>query len=327
MNRRALITLLGAAAAAWPLMARAQQAAIPVIGFLHPTWPEPNADRLRAFSQGLKEAGFVEGANVAIEYRWADDQNGRLPALATDLVRNQAAVIAAVGGEPSAFAAKAATSGIPIVFIAGSDPVTAGLVASMARPGGNITGVNMFTIELQAKRLGLLHELVPPPSIIAQFLDPDFPPSDSIVNEVERAARALGRQLVVLKTSSEHDIDAAFATMLQIQARGLLVGAGPFFNSRRNQIVALTARHAMPAIYEFRDSALAGGLMSYGTSLVDAYRQSGIYCGRILKGEKPAEIPVLQPTKFELVINLKTANTLGLTIPAGVLAIADEVIE
>jgi putative tryptophan/tyrosine transport system substrate-binding protein len=197
----------------------------------------------------------------------------------------------------------------------------------MARPGGNITGVNMFTIELQAKRLGLLHELVPPPSIIAQFLDPDFPPSDSIANEVERAARALGRQLVVLKTSSEHDIDAAFATMLQIQVRGLLVGAGPFFNSRRNQIVALTARHAMPAIYEFRDSALAGGLMSYGTSLVDAYRQSGIYCGRILKGEKPAEIPVLQPTKFELVINLKTANTLGLTIPAGVLAIADEVIE
>jgi putative ABC transport system substrate-binding protein len=303
MRRRAFIVFFGSAAV-WPLGARAQQSAIPVVGFLHGGSPGTRARLVAAFREGLGEKGFVEGQNVAIS-----------------------AVIAAVGGEPSAFAAKAATSGIPIVFIAGSDPVTAGLVASMARPGGNITGVNMFTIELQAKRLGLLHELVPPPSIIAQFLDPDFPPSDSIANEVERAARALGRQLVVLKTSSEHDIDAAFATMLQIQVRGLLVGAGPFFNSRRNQIVALTARHAMPAIYEFRDSALAGGLMSYGTSLVDAYRQSGIYCGRILKGEKPAEIPVLQPTKFELVINLKTANTLGLTIPAGVLAIADEVIE
>jgi ABC-type uncharacterized transport system substrate-binding protein len=298
-----------------------------VVGFLHGGSPGTRAPLVAAFREGLGEKGFVEGKNVAIEYRWADDQNGRLPALATDLVRNQAAVIAAVGGEPSAFAAKAATSRIPIVFIAGSDPVTAGLVGSMARPGGNITGVNMFTIELQAKRLGLLHELVPPPSIIAQFLDPDFPPSDSIANEVERAARALGRQLVVLKTSSEHDIDAAFATMLQIQARGLLVGARPFFNSRRNQIVALTARHAIPAIYEFRDSAQAGGLMSYGTSLVDAYRQSGIYCGRILKGEKPAEIPVLQPTKFELVINLKTAKALGLEVPPTLLARADEVIE
>jgi putative ABC transport system substrate-binding protein len=327
VKRREFITLLSSAAAAWPLRARAQKRALPVVGFLHGGSAGTRAALVAAFREGLRETGFVEGQNVVIEYSWADDQNGRLPALAADLVREQVAVIAAVGGEPSAFAAKAATSSIPIVFIAGSDPVTAGLVASMARPGGNITGVNMFTIELQAKRLGLLNELIPPAAVIAHFVDPNFPPSDSIANEVERAARATGRQMIVLKTSSEHDIDAAFATILQMQAGALLVGAGPFFNSRRNQIVALAARHAIPAIYEFRDSALAGGLMSYGTSLADAYRQSGVYTGRILKGEKPAEIPVLQPTKFELVINLKTARTLGLTIPPGVLAIADEVIE
>jgi putative tryptophan/tyrosine transport system substrate-binding protein len=327
MRRREFITLLGGSALAWPLKTRAQQTAAPVIGFLHGGSPGTRLPLVAAFREGLKETGYVEGDNVIIKYVWADDQNGRLPALAADLVRSQVAVIAAVGGEPTAFAAKIATSSIPIVFIAGGDPVTAGLVANMARPGGNITGVNMFTVELQAKRLGLLHELIPSASTIALLVDPNFPPSDLIANEVERAAHVIGRQVIVLKTRSEPDIDAAFATMLQINAGALLVGAGPFFNSRRNQIVTLAAHHAIPAIYEFRDSALAGGLMSYGTSLADAYRHSGVYAGRILKGEKPAEIPVLQPTKFELVINLKTAKALRLTIPPGVLAIADEVIE
>jgi putative tryptophan/tyrosine transport system substrate-binding protein len=326
VKRREFITLIGVAAA-WPLAARAQQPAMPVVGFLHGGSPGTRAPLVAAFLKGLNETGYVEGRNVVMKYSWADDQNGRLPALAADLVRAHVAVIAAVGGKPSAFAAKGATLSIPIVFIAGSDPVTAGLVRSMARPGGNITGVNMFTIELQAKRLGLLHELVPAASIIVQFVDPNFPPSDSIASEVEKAAHALGLHVIVLKTSSEHDIDAAFATMVQVQASALLVGAGPFFNSRRNQIVALAARHAIPAVYEFRDSALAGGLMSYGTSLADAYRQSGVYTGRILKGEQPADMPVLQPTQFELVLNLKTAKALGLTIPPGVLAIADDVIE
>jgi putative tryptophan/tyrosine transport system substrate-binding protein len=260
-------------------------------------------------------------------YRWADDQSNRLPALAVDLARRQVSVITTCGGERDVFAAKAATSKIPIVFNVGSDPVKAGFVASLGRPGGNLTGVNMFSVEMQAKRLGVLHELIPPTMVIANLVDPNFPPTEAAVAEVETAARILGRQILVLKTSSESDIDAAFATIMQVRAGALLVGPGPFFITRRNQIVALAARHAIPAIHEFRDAAKAGGLVSYGTSLVDAYRLVGVYTGRILKGEKPADLPVVQPTKFELVINLKTAKALGLEVPPSLLAIADEVIE
>jgi putative tryptophan/tyrosine transport system substrate-binding protein len=329
LRRREFITLLGSAGllcAAKVRRARARQP-MPVIGFLHGGSAATRSRLVAGFRQGLKESGLVEGRDVAIEYRWADDQNDRLSALAGDLVRTQVSVIAAVGGEASVFAARAATSTIPIVFIAGGDPLKAGFVASLARPGANVTGVNMFTIELQAKRLGILHELVPSTNMIAHLVDPNFPPAETIVAEVETAARNLGRQIVLLKTSSESDIDDAFASILQVRAGALLVGAGPFFNGRRGQIVALAARHAIPAIYELRDSALAGGLVSYGTSLADAYRLAGVYSGRILKGEKPTEMPVIQPTKFELVVNLKTAKTLSIDIPDKLLAIADEVIE
>jgi putative ABC transport system substrate-binding protein len=326
LRRREFVTLLGGAAA-WPIAARAQHAATPVGGVLLGGAAATRTHLLAAFREGLEKTGYVENRNVAIEYRWADDHNDRLPALAVELVRRQVTVIATVGGEPSTFAAKAATSSIPIVFLAGDDPVKAGLVTSLSRPGGNITGVNMFTIELQAKRLGLLHELISPDLVIAHFVDPNFPPAETMTAEVEKAARALKRQVLLLRTSSESDIDAAFATSVQARAGAILVGAAPFFNSRRNQIVALAARHAIPAMYEFRDSAMAGGLVSYGTDLRDAYRQAGVNTGRILKGEKPADLPVQQPTRFELVINLKTAKALGLTIPPGVLAIADEVIE
>ncbi|MBT1515773.1 ABC transporter substrate-binding protein [Bradyrhizobium sp. SRL28] len=326
MKRREFITLLGGAVA-WPLAARAQQPAMPVVGFLHGGSAGMRAHFIAAFHQGLKETGHIEGQHIEIDYRWADDQSNLLPALAVDLARRQVSVITTCGGERDVFAAKAATSKIPIVFIVGSDPVKAGFVASLGRPGGNLTGVNMFSVEMQAKRLGILHELIPPTMVIANLVDPNFPPTEAAVAEVETAARIFGRQLLVLKTSSESDIDAAFATIMQVRAGALLVGPGPFFNTRRNQIVALAARHAIPAIYEFRDAAKAGGLVSYGTSLVDAYRLVGVYTGRILKGEKPADLPVVQPTKFELVINLKTAKALGLEVPPSLLAIADEVIE
>jgi putative ABC transport system substrate-binding protein len=326
MKRREFITLLGGAAA-WPLAARAQQPAMPVVGFLHGGSAGTRTHFIAAFHQGLKETGHIEGQHIEIDYRWADDQSDRLAALAVDLVRRQVSVITACGGERDVFAAKAATSKIPIVFIVGGDPVKAGFVASLGRPGGNLTGVNMFSVELQAKRLGILHELIPPTMVIANLVDPNFPPTEAAVAEMEAAARILGRQILVLRTSSESDIDAAFATILQVRAGALLVGPGPFFNTRRNQIVALAARHAIPAIYEFRDAAAIGGLVSYGTSLVDAYRLVGVYTGRILKGEKPADLPVVQPTKFELVINLKTAKALGLEVPPSLLAIADEVIE
>jgi len=323
MRRREFISLLGGATA-WPVAAPAQQA-MPVIGFLHNASSESRRDLLASFLKGLAEIGYIEGRNVAIEYRWAEDQYDRLPSMAAELVRRQATVIA-VFTEPAVFAAKAATSTIPTVFLVGDNPAKLGLVASLARPGGNMTGVNIFSAELQAKRVGLLHELIPPDAVIVHLVDPTFPLAEAMVTEVGAAARVLGRQVIVLKVGSESDIDATFATISQAHAGGLF-DAGPFFYSRRNQIVALAAKFAIPAIYEWREFPLAGGLMSYGTSLADTYRQVGVYTGRVLKGEKPADLPVVQPTRFELVINLKTAKTLDLTIPDKLLALADEVIE
>jgi len=326
MQRREFITLLGGAAA-WPLAARAQQPAMPVIGFLHVGSPDALSHLVTAFRQGLKEVGYFEGQNVAIEFRWAEGHYDRLPALAADLVRRQVAVIITGGGDAPAAIAKAATATIPIVFNVGSDPSKTGLVASLSRPGGNITGVNILTTELAAKRLGLLNDLVPAGSVIAYIVNPNFPATESNVKEVETAARAIGRQILLLKATNEKDIDAAFVAISEMRSRALLVGSDPFFTSRRDQFVALAARYAVPTIYEQREFAVAGGLMSYGTSLTDSYRQMGNYVGRILKGEKPADLPVVQSVKFELVINLKTAKALGLTLPSGLLSIADEVIE
>jgi putative tryptophan/tyrosine transport system substrate-binding protein len=327
MQRREFITLLGSAAVGWPFAASAQNQAMPVIGFLHVASAKPFAHIVAGFRQGLKETGTIEGQNVAIEFRWADGQIDRLPELAADLVHRQVAVLVTGGGEAAAFAAKAATSTIPIVFNIGNDPVKVGLVASLNRPGGNATGVNILTTELEAKRLGLLHEMAPTASIIAHLVNPDYPPTNSNVKDVAAAARVMGLQIFLVEASTESDINAAFAAILQKRAGALLVGADPFFNGRRNQIVALAASRALPAIYEQREFAVAGGLMSYGTSISDAYRQMGIYAGRILKGEKPADLPVVQSAKFELVINLKTAKSLGLTLPSGLLSIADEAIE
>jgi len=327
MRRRNLMTVL-AGAAAYPLLAGAQQKAIPVIGFLGSTSPGPYAPFVAAFRQGLSETGYVEGRNMAIEFRWAEGRYDRLPALAADLVDHKVDVIAASGGEVSALAAKNATSMIPILFIAG-DAVAAGLVASLARPGGNLTGVSILADELMAKRLELLSALAPQARVIALLVNPNPPGiAERFIRGVQEAARAKGVvQLYILKAGTESEIDAAFATLAQLQARALVVGGDPFFNSRREQLVALASRHAVPAIYGVRENVAAGGLISYGASLTAVFRQLGIYAGKILKGAKPADLPVQQPTTFELVVNLKTAKALGLTVPPSILARADEVIE
>ena len=327
MKRRAFISLLGGAAT-WPLAARAQQPALPVIGFLHPSSPEPSADRPRAFRQGLKEAGFVEGENVAIEYRWADNQTDRLPALAAELVQRRVAVIAALGGNNSALAAKAATTTVPIVFDVGEDPVRLGLVTSLARPGGNLTGINFLTVELAAKRLEILHELVPGAIRIAVLVDPvNAVTTESTLRDVEAAARAMRLQIQVLNASTSREIEATFASFVGERPDALFVGISPFFIIRRVQLAQLAARYGVPAIYQDRLHAEVGGLISYGASLTDTYRQVGIYIGRLLKGAKPADLPVVQSSKFELVINHPTARMLGLDVPATLLARADEVIE
>jgi putative tryptophan/tyrosine transport system substrate-binding protein len=318
LKRREVLTLLGSAATGWPLAARAQQPAMPVVGFIHPSSPAEGY-RVLGFRQGLKDAGFIDGENVAIEYRWADNQLDRLPTLAAELAQRRVAVIA-TGGFPSTFAAKAATATIPIVFVVAEDPVRLGLVASLARPGGNLTGINFFSGELAAKRLELLREVVPVAVRIAVLVNPTNPTyTESILRDVAAAAPA--------KASTNEEIDAAFSTMARERADALFVLADSFFATRRVHLAILAARHAVPVAYGQRAYAEAGGLMSYGTNLDDARRQVGVYTGRILKGEKPADLPVLQPTKFELVINLQTAKTLGITVPPTLLARADEVIE
>ena len=324
LRRREVVTLLGSAAA-WPFAARAQQVAAPVIGFLD--GQSPDRHLIMAFRQALKDAGYVEGRNVAIEYRSANGHTDRLLPLAGDLVDRRVAVIVTAGGTAAALAAYAATTTIPIVFASGVDPVTSGLVVSLSRPGGNATGVHVFQQVLEGKRLGLLHELVPAAGLIAVLLNPTNANLQAQLRGVQEAARAVGQRVNILSASTGRDIDAAFATAVESHAGALLIGSDPFFNSRLDQIVALAARHAIPAIYEGRDFAMAGGLASYGTSLADAYRQVGLYTARVLKGEKPADLPVVQPTTFEFVINLKTAKALGLAVPRALSARADEIIE
>ena len=327
LERREFITLLGGAAAAWPLVARAQQPAMPVIGYLNNGSPESDASRLTGLRRGLNETGYVEGRNLVIEYRWAGNQADRLPALAADLVQLRVAVIVAAG-IPPALAAKAATTSIPIVFLAGTDPVQLGLVASLNRPGGNLTGFNVFGGEVAAKGLALLHELVPSVATIGFLENPNNPIFAAYYErDVLVAAPAIGLKVQILQASSDREIDAAFVNLVQTRTGALLVGGDAFFNSRIERLIALAAHHAIPVMYQYREFVAAGGLMSYGTSLTDGYRQVGIYAGRILKGEKPADLPVQQATKIELIINLKTARTLGLEVPDRLLTIANEVIE
>ena len=327
MNRRAFISLLGGAAAAWPLAAQAQQPALPVIGYLYSGTADANPHFVTEFRQGLSEIGYVEGRNLTIEYRWAAGQYDRLPELAADLVRRQVTVIAAPGNLASAFAAKAATAPVPIIFAVGGDPVKLGLVASVNRPGGNLTGMNFYHSELGAKRLGLLREVVPAPAVVAVLVNPSNPETEEQLKDVENAAQAINQRILILNASNNSDIDTAFATLVRERANALLIAADTLFNNRRVQVVSLAARHAVPAIYVSRDWAAAGGLMSYGANTADAWRQVGIYAGRILKGEKPGDLPVVQPTKFEFVVNIQTAKLLDLSLPPTLLARADEVIE
>jgi putative tryptophan/tyrosine transport system substrate-binding protein len=326
IGRRDFITLFGGAAA-WPLAARAQQPAMSMIGFLSSRSPGESAGVVTAFRQGLGEAGFVEGQNLAIAFRWAEGHYDRLPALAAELVDLRVVALFAAGGPPSALAAKAATSTVPVVFSAVTDPVRLGLVPSLNRPSGNITGMSFLNSEIIGKSAQLLKEMVPAVAAIAYLVNPSSPSAEVYTKEAPAIARALGIRVPVLDASTEHDLDEAFASLGKIGADALVVPAEPFFDSQRDRIVALAARHALPAIYGLREYAVAGGLMSYGASLPDAYRQGGIYVGRILKGDKPADLPVMQPTKFDLVLNLKTSKALGLTVPDRPLALADEVIE
>ena len=325
MRRRDFITLLGGVAL--PLAAHAQQPAMPVIGFLNSGSADAYPDRLVAFHAGLNEFGYVEGQNVTVEYRWGLGQYDRLAVMAAELTTRPISVLVATGGEPAALAAKAATSNIPIVFAVGGDPVKLGLVASYNRPGGNATGVNILTSALEAKRLGLLREIVPQAGAIGVLFDPRFQSYESQLSEVQEAARAIHLQLHALRADTDQEIEAAFETATKERIGALAVAAAPFFDTRRDKLVSLAARYSLPAMYQFREFARAGGLMSYGVYIPDIYRQVGVYTGRILKGEKPADLPVVQPTKFELVINLKTARTLGIEFPATLLALADEVIE
>jgi putative tryptophan/tyrosine transport system substrate-binding protein len=327
MDRRQFIALAGGAAAAWPLAARAQQQAVPVVGFLHPSSPEPFGHIVNGFRRGLNDTGFVEGQNVAIEYRWARGEYDRLPALAAELVQRRVRVILAGGGEVGALAVKGATSTIPILIITSSDPVKAGLIASFNRPGGNITGLMTATSILEAKKFGLLCEMVPNARVVAMIINPDYPPHDADAVEVQSAAQSIGRQLLVLKANSPQAIDMAFAALVEQRAGALLVGGDPFLVGRSQQLVALATRHAIPAIYDFRESVVAGGLMSYGSNLPNNYRQLGVYAGRILKGERAAELPVMHPAIFDFAINLVTAKALGLEAPPTLLARANEVIE
>jgi putative ABC transport system substrate-binding protein len=327
MKRREFITLVGGAATTWPFAGLAQQPAMPVVGFINAASPQPYARMLSAFLKGLGETGYVENQNVKIEYRWAQGEIDRLPALVTDLVRREVAVIAATG-TPAALAAKAATTTIPIVIEMGNDPVQLGLVASLSRPGGNVTGVAQLATEVAPKRLELLHEMIPKARTVALFVDP----TDSVVFEnttrgVQAAARSLGLELHVLNVSTDRDLDVVFPKLIELRAGGLVISGGQFFNSRSKQLAAAALQHAVPAIFPYVDFAAAGGLMSYGTSITDAYRLAGVYTGRVLKGEKPADLPVQQATTVELIINLKTAKALGITVPMSLIGRADEIIE
>jgi ABC-type uncharacterized transport system substrate-binding protein len=326
MNRRALIALLGSAAA-WPQAARAQQPALPVIGLLHPGSPEANARFVAGFRKGLAETGYVEGREIAIEYRWGHGEGGRLPELAADLVSRRVAVIVTLGGVAAALAAKAATATIPIVSVSGVDPVQAGLVASLNRPGGNVTGITSLNSGLAAKQLGLLHQLLHRDARFAVLINPGNPQIRSVLADIQAAAAAMGQQLEIIPAAATRDIGPAFAEVVRKHADALLISADPMFTNRPVQLATLAARHGLPAIYALREFAEVGGLMSYGSNFTDMFRQAGIYTRRILKGEKPADLPFLQATKFELVVNLQTAEALGVEVPATILAIADEVIE
>jgi putative ABC transport system substrate-binding protein len=326
MRRREFIRLLGGSLAAWPIMVRAQTP-MPLIGFMSGRAPEESKHLLAAFHKGLDEVGFIEGKNVTIEYRWAFGQYDRLPAIAGELVKRNVAVLVAVGGDVSGMAAKQATSTIPIVFGFGSDPVQAGMVASLSRPGGNATGYVLLTNEMESKRLGILHDLVPNASVVGVLLNPNFPPAAMQLAALENAARAINQRLAVFRASNESELDACFKLLVEQHIGALLVAGDPYFDTQRARIAGFAAQNKLPAIYHFRDYAVAGGLISYGPRITDGYRQAGIYTGQILKGAKPGDLPMVQPTNYEFVINLKTAKALGMTIPSGLISFADEVIE